>query len=810
MPYDGETSKPKLITNLVHEVSTHQEGVFLSGQTEGENIDVDDLELIVKKRRTSMIYSLPFIWNHPGEWEAILRIDHLQLDKGVWDFYFRYHDIDFRIKLDEETEVKADGVYNVNEDSIRYAMYRTVKDSLSMKSEAARFSLNNLDMTLRDTGFEKVMIQGKTNDAILSNIGNMDAQMVLVQRHTLDESYHPAQLVCHDTECVISLDFDYQQLIDLENIYAKQWDVYFQVRKDEEDFRFRIHLTQQVAERFEEDSRMEIEAPAICQISFYKTVKDNLSVKFHRAGIKRNINAYSIDATSLNIEGYAFLDSEVIANGEHSVERFFVIRKRESDKEWKKEIPFKSLQNDEENARFHIKIPLQELINMKTIEKEIYDMSVQIHYNGEIYERKMGFNDYTYVKDDILNKTIVKYNKDFARVYLTLTPGGNLKAESYYLSKLAYYYLKFVKKIDVALNKNKEVWLIGERANTAQDTGYHFFKYCRENHPDLEIYYVMNSNSRDARNVEKLGNVLYTGTFKHMRKSSLANTFIGSHDLDNILPLKGLELANYVNGRRIFLQHGVLGRKNVEYHKKYYRDPFHLFCVSSQPEKKLVEKKMGYKPEEVKITGLSRFDQLLKEKRTTQSILLIPTWREWLGREEQLRQSLYYQRYKSLLSNPDLHQLLEENGLTLDFYPHYRMQPFINEFQKLQSDRINVIEFGEKKVQDLLLENKLMITDYSSVSFDFNYMSKPVIFYHFDSRSFFKNGMLRPMAETFLGDICKREDDVIQSLEYYIHHDFQERPEISEKKEMIFSHIDTNNNQRIYNEIRALKSHAES
>ena len=55
MPYDGETNKPKLITNLVHEVSTHQEGVFLSGQTEGENIDVDDLELIVKKRRTSMI-----------------------------------------------------------------------------------------------------------------------------------------------------------------------------------------------------------------------------------------------------------------------------------------------------------------------------------------------------------------------------------------------------------------------------------------------------------------------------------------------------------------------------------------------------------------------------------------------------------------------------------------------------------------------------------------------------------------------------------------------------------------------------------
>src|SRR5699024_10790532 len=439
-----------------------------------------------------------------------------------------------------------------------------------------------------------------------------------------------------------------------------------------------------------------------------------------------------------------------VMNKKQSLNRFIVIRKRESKKEFKIEIPFIESKNDKENPRFDIDIPLQKLIEMKTVEKEIYDISVQIHYKGENYEKKVGFEDFTYIKDDILNKTIVKYNKHFARVYLTLTPGGNLKAETYFLSKSAYYYLKFARKIDTSLNKNKEVWLVGERANTAQDTGYHFFKYCRENHPNLDVYYVINSHSKDVKNIEKLGNVIYTGTLKHVRKASLANTFIGSHDLDNILPLKGLELDNYVYGRRIFLQHGVLGRKNVEYHKKYYRDPFHLFCVSSKPEKKLVEKKLEYKPKEVKITGLSRFDHLLENRKTKQSILLIPTWREWLGRDEQLRKSLYYERYKSLLTSSSLLQLLEEYDLMIDFYPHYRMQPFINEFKEYKSDRINVIEYGEKKVQDLLMENKLMITDYSSVSFDFNYMSKPIIFYHFDARSFFKSGMLRPMSETFL------------------------------------------------------------
>src|SRR5699024_4211866 len=137
--------------------------------------------------------------------------------------------------------------------------------------------------------------------------------------------------------------------------------------------------------------------------------------------------------------------------------------------------------------RFDIDIPLQKLIEMKTVEKEIYDISVQIHYKGENYEKKVGFEDFTYIKDDILNKTIVKYNKHFARVYLTLTPGGNLKAETYFLSKSAYYYLKFCQIIDTSINKHKEAWPDGERTETAQATPYHFYKYNRQNHTKMDV-----------------------------------------------------------------------------------------------------------------------------------------------------------------------------------------------------------------------------------------------------------------------------------------------------------------------------------
>src|SRR5699024_12731640 len=113
------------------------------------------------------------------------------------------------------------------------------------------------------------------------------------------------------------------------------------------------------------------------------------------------------------------------------------------------------------------------------------------------------------------------------------------------------------------------------------------------------------------------------------------------------------------------------------------------------------------------------------------------------------------------LKNAKQHHMLEKHDLTMDFYLHYRMQPFIDDFKSLGSDRINIVRFDEKNVPTLLIVIRLVITDYSSVSFDFNYMSKPVIFYHFDVHLFFRRVILRPIRETFFGDICQKENQLI-------------------------------------------------
>src|SRR5699024_704733 len=483
-----------------------------------------------------------------------------------------------------------------------------------------------------------------------------------------------------------------------------------------------------------------------------------------------------------------------------TLQRRLMIKSRESEQEVT--FALNSLnpvnQSDYHYAGFDIKIRLSDILQLQTSQKDIFDLYIQIEYHGEVKQRKLGFNEYNYKKDGVLTKTTLKYKGFYFKNYVTLTPRGNAKIETVALTKIAYFYLKYGQKIDRLLNRKKDVWLIGERPDTAQDTGYHFFKYCRETFPEKDIYYVINPDAKDIKNIEKLGNVIFSGSLKHFRIASIANAFITSHDADYILPIKGEELTNFTNGKRVFLQHGVLGRKNVEYHKKYYNYPFNLFCVSSEAEKKMVMRKMKYTDKNVKITGLSRFDKLLEPRREKNYILLIPTWREWLNDQDKFLQSEYFQRYRSLLKNENLLTFLDQNNLYLNFYPHYRMQPYIDEFKKLQSKHVNIIELGEKNVQDLLIESKLMITDYSSVSFDFNYMSKPIVFYHFDVDTFFKNGILRPIEETFLGDICKDEEQIVRSIQYYFANDFNERPEITEKKDLIFSRIDRSNCRRIF------------
>lgn len=441
-----------------------------------------------------------------------------------------------------------------------------------------------------------------------------------------------------------------------------------------------------------------------------------------------------------------------------------------------------------------IEIPYKEIESLKTTSKNIIDIFISIYDDTLLIRKeKIKFGKGVYKKDNYITLKEKNLGNNWVYYMVTLTPFKNVKIESFELTSEQYGILKNGKK-------NDNVWLIGERTDTAQDNGIEFFKWLQEN-TEIEAYYVIDGESNDYERIKHLSNVVIFGSKNHFEVSAIANVLISTHDLENILPYKtARNFWGYESSVRVFLQHGVLGRKKVEYNKNYYDLPFHLFNVSSTKEKyDIVVHQLGYNPNDVAITGLPRFDNLpLKPDRKVKKILIMPTWRDWLNSDYEFNNSEYMQRYLDLISNKKVEELLEKYNVEINFYPHYRSQNFFKYHLDKTKGKINYITLGKKTVQELLIDHDILITDYSSVSFDFSYMQKPVLFFHFDVERFFRKGLLRPIEETFIGDIVYNEEEILIKIENLIK---SKNKKLLPDLTHVFDFIDHKNNQRVYHEI---------
>ena len=97
-----------------------------------------------------------------------------------------------------------------------------------------------------------------------------------------------------------------------------------------------------------------------------------------------------------------------------------------------------------------------------------------------------------------------------------------------------------------------------------------------------------------------------------------------------------------------------------------------------------------------------------------------------------------------------------------------------------------------------------MITDYSSVFFDFAYMEKPVIYYQFDYDMYRKNhyceGYFNYKKDGF-GKVLNNEKDVINEINNYINNNYKLDKKQLNKINNFFTYKDNNNCKRIYDEI---------
>ena len=351
----------------------------------------------------------------------------------------------------------------------------------------------------------------------------------------------------------------------------------------------------------------------------------------------------------------------------------------------------------------------------------------------------------------------------------------------------------------ITIFMKKKVWVISERGTDARDNGYYFYRYLKKNHPEIKVYYIIDKKSSDYEKVKE--DAVQYGSLKNYWVVTIAQKLISSH-YALILPSLFGKVWKLLPLRKkfYFLQHGVIYNDLVSLHRE--KAPMKLFICGAKPEYEYIKKKLGHEEVVDQYTGLARYDNL-HNIQTKKQILIMPTWRGFIRSKEGFLKSKYYQQFQSLLKNKELNSILETNGYELIFYPHYEFQKYLDCFN-VSENCIKLASFQEYDVQTLLKESKLLITDFSSVFFDFAYMKKPVIFFHFDANEFFERhyekGYFNYEQDGF-GCVCLTTEDVIEALKKHLLNDCLLEDIYKQRIEAFFSLHDENNCQRIYEKI---------
>ncbi|MCU5681706.1 CDP-glycerol glycerophosphotransferase family protein [Bacillus wiedmannii] len=417
------------------------------------------------------------------------------------------------------------------------------------------------------------------------------------------------------------------------------------------------------------------------------------------------------------------------------------------------------------------------------------------------------------VNRKINNRLQNDYTKDGYVVYPYVTVKNGLSL--HYRKKGPYDKLKYAWKEKLALIlyyvlkcywDRKSIILVYEKfSQTAQDNSYYFFKYCCDHKRIPNIYYVINKRSKDYKMLDQykdkvvdflsVKHMIYLLASKFMISSeSKAHSYIWKEN-------RGM-LKKVIHAKKhVFLQHGVIGLKKVDsIFKKGSPNGTDLFCVSSEYEKEIVKRFLHYREDEIIVSGLARWDHLQNRSGKQKQILLLPTWREWLDEvsEEEFLKSQFYRQYERLINDANLIEQLEKHNIILKFCMHPRIHNSIHYFH-CSTPNVQVIDYGNIKINELIMESSLLITDYSSIAWDMYYLKKPIIFFQFD---YIMDGYLNIENELF-GDRCVQVDELVKLLKFYISNGFTEKKKYKLLRKNLFSYTDQNNSKRVVEGIRS-------
>lgn len=356
----------------------------------------------------------------------------------------------------------------------------------------------------------------------------------------------------------------------------------------------------------------------------------------------------------------------------------------------------------------------------------------------------------------------------------------------------------------------KNIWLITDKAERADDNGEAFFKYLVESKKNMcTPVFAISKHTPDYERIKEIGYVVPYMSWRHKMLHLLAVHTISAYS-HNEISSPFLNYSKYYgdllqSNRVVFLQHGIT-KDNVSKDLNRFHKNFAIFVTSAERERNaILEDNYGYDENQVVLTGLPRYDRLYNDVQN--KITIMPTWLRTLFGEYDAKtsrwlllpgfeNSQYYQFYNELLNSKRLLDNAEQMGYTIQFLPHPVMFPYLSHFNL--NSRVILLD-SSVCYREVLAESSLVTTDYSSVVFDFAYLKKPVIYTQFESNHY-EEGYFDYERDGF-GEVEHDLDGTVDRIIEYMENGCVLKDKYRERIDNFFAFNDKNNCQRVYDKI---------
>jgi len=333
----------------------------------------------------------------------------------------------------------------------------------------------------------------------------------------------------------------------------------------------------------------------------------------------------------------------------------------------------------------------------------------------------------------------------------------------------------------------KIIWLFGENeSKTMNNNSYYFFSLVSNNNDEISKYFILKKTIKNIilkrkiqKNIKK--KIIWKNSFKHWYLFLKSNLLLVTLSYKDVTPNKLLFKNIKIRPRTqvVYLQHGTLAIKKIGYHGKSYNNKMFRFFVYNEEMMDVLVKENKFKPYQLYYAKYHpRYMELIKqeEKLIKNQILYFLTWREYLGNNketEKLKLSL-----KDIVTNKLLIKYLKENKLTFKICLHqFFSKNILKEINSIIDNSIFKITSNIDVLPEIA-RSKLLITDYSSLGFDFTFLKKPVILYAIDNDIYFKYRDTYCSKEEFNEYLIQDKDKLINIIineEYKINDFFRKR-----------------------------------